>query len=247
VSNEKKSFILYQEYEQHFALLSNEDSGKLIKAIFEYNKTGNAPNLQPLPHMAFISMKSALDRDMEKYQNVVKQRSYAGKKSGEARAKKKTNGTKQTNVNSVERKQTNVNSVERKRTKLTDNENVNDNENENVNDNVNESVSVNVNESENVITHASVLDISLTKFINAFPNKKLDGELLPEHNIDKLINAINKSKFLKTSNNLGLKWMVEHYNEVVSGNYETFKNLEKDESQLEKARKRLQEEIPYAN
>ena len=44
----KSSFILYYEYEEQLSILSDEEMGKLIRAVFNYEKTGIVPNFDGL-------------------------------------------------------------------------------------------------------------------------------------------------------------------------------------------------------
>ena len=77
----KKSFLLYQDYEQHIALLTDEQAGKLLKAIFKFN-AGSVPDLDPVVHMAFSFIKSNLERDNEKYASMVERNKNNGLKGG---------------------------------------------------------------------------------------------------------------------------------------------------------------------
>lgn len=77
----KKSFILYQDYEQHIALLTDEQAGKLLKAIFLFNK-GRDPDLDPVVQMAFSFIKSNLERDNEKYKSIIERNKNNGLKGG---------------------------------------------------------------------------------------------------------------------------------------------------------------------
>ena len=128
---DKKSFVLYCDYKQHFSLLSPEDQGRLLMAIFSYVETGEEPELDAMPLMAFSFIRAQIDRDKASYRQTCKRRSEAGKKSGESRrAKAEENAqeeTQQTNVRCDEQK-------ERKETKRSDNDTDNDNENDNEND-----------------------------------------------------------------------------------------------------------------
>ena len=54
-NNKKDSFILYTEQIELFQELSDEQAGELIKGIFEYVKTGKAPEYTGMSKMAFIS------------------------------------------------------------------------------------------------------------------------------------------------------------------------------------------------
>jgi hypothetical protein len=132
---EKKSFVLYCDYKNHFSLLSPEDQGRLLMAIFDYVESGAEPQLEAMPLMAFSFIRAQLDRDLESYRETCKRRAEAGRRSGEARRAKaeenKQDGTKRTSVQCVQQ-------TEQEGTKRTDNDTVtvNVNENVNVNDNV---------------------------------------------------------------------------------------------------------------
>lgn len=105
----RNSFVLYQEQEEVIKKLSDEQAGKLYKAIFEYNRTGETPVLDFMLELIFTPIKQQLDRSTEKYQKALQQRSEAGKRSGESRRNKSNetnerseNRTKRTNVDFVE-------------------------------------------------------------------------------------------------------------------------------------------------
>jgi len=64
--NKKQSFILHQEYERHLELLSDEQKGKLLTAIFKYN-AGEEYELDQVSAMAFSFIKSDLDYNRKRY------------------------------------------------------------------------------------------------------------------------------------------------------------------------------------
>ena len=66
-SDDKKSFQLYNDYIDHFSLMSDEEAGKLIKAIFCYVNDLPCEELTGLPLMAFSFIRSQLKRDKDKY------------------------------------------------------------------------------------------------------------------------------------------------------------------------------------
>ena len=88
--NQKKSFVLYQDYQKHVEKLSDEDAGRLFKGIFTFIETGESPALSPVADMAFSFISAQLQRDLEKWQEVCKKRAEAGRKSGERRRAKRT-------------------------------------------------------------------------------------------------------------------------------------------------------------
>lgn len=76
-----KSFILFQEYKQNISLLSQSQKGDLLDAIFAYNE-GEKITLEPVVEMAFSFIKSDLDRNREKYQNIVERNKINGLRGG---------------------------------------------------------------------------------------------------------------------------------------------------------------------
>lgn len=123
---EKKSFVMYADYQKHIARLSDGDAGKLMKAIFAYVNGSDEVQLSPAADMAFSFIKERIDHDTEKWNAICQKRSEAGKKSGESRRSKQTR-TKRTSVPFVEQKQANGNKDKQTRTKRTENDNDNDN------------------------------------------------------------------------------------------------------------------------
>ena len=77
----RDSFVLYTKYSEQLELLSMEQRGELFTAIFEYMK-GNDPNIDGVVAMAFSFIKTQLDADAEKYEEVCRKRAEAGKKGG---------------------------------------------------------------------------------------------------------------------------------------------------------------------
>ena len=124
----KDSFILYTEQKEVIDKLTDEQAGKLIKAIYEYVSTGKLPKLDPLLDIAITPIKQNLDKNADKYEEVKKKRSEAGKIGAEIKKQKQA---KQANANFAKSKQANK----------AVNVNVNDNVNVNVNDNNNNNAS----------------------------------------------------------------------------------------------------------
>mgnify|MGYP004657340267 CR=1 FL=1 len=76
----KKSFILYADYIKHIGKLSDEDAGRLFKAIFDYVNEGKLPNLDGMAAMAFSFISNQLDNDLQKYEETCRKRSENVKK-----------------------------------------------------------------------------------------------------------------------------------------------------------------------
>jgi len=70
-TSQKNSFLLYLKSKEVFDMLSNEQAGELIKAIFEYEETGIFTSVDPVIKIAFIPIKQYLDVNTEKYERTV--------------------------------------------------------------------------------------------------------------------------------------------------------------------------------
>lgn len=79
---DKISFLIYLEYEEQFKLLNDEELGKLIRAIMNYEKNGEIPQLEGMLKMAFSFIKTRLDKDREKYKSKCEKNRENAKKGG---------------------------------------------------------------------------------------------------------------------------------------------------------------------
>ena len=86
----KDSFILYLEQKEIFETLSDNEAGKLMKAIFEYESTGQLPKLSKTLNLVFIPIKNALDRNRVKYEVQVEKNRENGKKGGRPKKAKES-------------------------------------------------------------------------------------------------------------------------------------------------------------
>lgn len=143
----KDSFILYTEQKEVIDKLTDEQAGKLIKAIYEYAETEKMPKLDTLLEIVIIPFKQNIDRNTNKWEEIKKKRSEAGKIGAEIKKQKQA---KQANVNFDKSKQANK----------AVNVNVNDNVNVNVNGNDN---------NDNVVVDDSCVD-GLQKILNFYEN-----------------------------------------------------------------------------
>lgn len=84
----KDSFLLYTEWGEQINKLSDEQAGLLIKSIFAYKDGKEVPSLDPMTEMCFSFLKSTIDRDAEKYDEICEKRREAGKKGGQANGSK---------------------------------------------------------------------------------------------------------------------------------------------------------------
>lgn len=73
----KDSFVLYTEYIEQIELLSMEQRGILLTAIFAYVSDAELPDMDGITKMAFAFIKSRIDKDTEKYAKTIEKRKEA--------------------------------------------------------------------------------------------------------------------------------------------------------------------------
>lgn len=125
--SQNKSFILYQEYQKNISILTQNQKGDLLDAIFSYNE-GIEIELDPIVKMAFSFIKSDLNRNKAKYQNIIERNKINGASGGRPKNPEKPKEPSGLFGNPEKPKET-----------LNDNDNGNDNVNkdDNKNDNLN--------------------------------------------------------------------------------------------------------------
>ena len=80
---EKDTFVFRKEWKDAISGLPDEVRLEIYEAIIEYGTTGKSSDLKPMAMLAFSFAKATLDRDAERYEEVKKRRSDAGKKHKE--------------------------------------------------------------------------------------------------------------------------------------------------------------------
>ncbi len=78
----KESFILFTENKEQVDMLTTEQAGILLKAIFCYTSDEPLPDMDPLTKMAFSFIRSAIDRTDDRYQRRVESNRENGKLGG---------------------------------------------------------------------------------------------------------------------------------------------------------------------
>lgn len=131
----KESFLLYNNFYEPLKCLTNEQLGRLFKAIFEFNING-IEEVEPDIQIAFVFIKNQINIDSKKYEEQCKKNAENGAKGGRP---KKANALKEnpTKPNGFENNPEKPNGFLENPTKpkKADNENDNDNDNDNENDN----------------------------------------------------------------------------------------------------------------
>lgn len=79
----KCGFLLYGEYEELLALLTDEECGRLFRGIFLYERTGEEPGgMTPTMKVIFTVIRLRLDANREKYRKRCERMRENGKKGG---------------------------------------------------------------------------------------------------------------------------------------------------------------------
>ncbi len=142
--------MLYTDYLEHIENLNDDQAGKLFKAILAYATDGSTPSFKGALSMAFSFIKVQLDRDFEKYNEIVEKRREAGRRGGQKRSE-------QSQAN-----QANANFVKQSQANQADNDNVNDTDNVTVNDT--DTVSV-INNNNTHTRDSQINKISFAEFV----------------------------------------------------------------------------------
>lgn len=88
----KKAFLLYYDYFEIISELSDEQAGKLLKAIYEFLVLETELKSDDgMLRIVWKQIKNNLNRDMEKYEKVIKEQEDKSKMGGIIRALKDGN------------------------------------------------------------------------------------------------------------------------------------------------------------
>ena len=85
VMADKKSFVMYRSWGAAIEKMSDEQAGKLIKAIYSLQENPEASTDDPAIEFVFEIIKEKMIEDTEAYEATCRRRSEAGKKGNEAR------------------------------------------------------------------------------------------------------------------------------------------------------------------
>ena len=124
MAENKKSFVMYADWQHTVKELTDEEAGKILKHLLSYVNDENPILEDRILKLVFEPIKLQLKRDLQKYELIKEKRSEAGRQgglaSGESRSKDKQ--TEANEANASQPKQTEANEA------------VNDNVTVNVND-----------------------------------------------------------------------------------------------------------------
>ena len=100
MAREKVSLVLPYDFEDVFTSLTIDEAGRLIRAIYAYERRGEEPDFSDSPFLLFTwktHVKHVIDRNVKKYQEVCEKRKVAGSKGGKASGESRK--TKQNEAN----------------------------------------------------------------------------------------------------------------------------------------------------
>lgn len=140
-----KGFVLFYDYRQHLSLLSDEERGQLLMALFDYGESGTEPELTGMALMAFSFIRSQMDKDRDKYIETCQKRSRAGKQGG--RPPKTSENTDETPESKENHEDSDENNGKQKKQMVFDESNEKQN---NPNTNTNKKTKTNTNTNTNV-------------------------------------------------------------------------------------------------
>jgi len=107
----KSSFVLYHDIREPVEMLTDEERGKLFSAILNYSEYGEQPAFSGALQMAFAFIRTALDRDAEKWEGKRQKRVESGRlggiRSGEARRQHEANEANASNLKQTKQNQAN--------------------------------------------------------------------------------------------------------------------------------------------
>ena len=229
----KDSFILYDEYSAHIELLSMEQRGVLLTAIFAYRNDEEPPEMDNAVAMLFSVIKAQFERDNEKYQATCAKRRAAGCMGGAPRgnqnAKKQPNQTKQANAyNGKNAGNTNAcgggQDVQKqpKQAKQPDN----DNEHDNVHDIKEKSTYVlkkKSTETDGRTDEEIKRKKAQAEFFALYPEIGIDNYSAADYaeiDFELLARRFEESAFLRTRQSFS--WICSNYRKIAVGEYKDF-------------------------
>lgn len=94
---DNKSFLVYKDWEEYLETVTDEEAGRLFRALFAYAKRAEETRFEGALRMLFTMMRNTLDRDGKKWEDICEARSE-GRRNSE-----KTKVTEVTKVNDTEK------------------------------------------------------------------------------------------------------------------------------------------------
>lgn len=219
-----KAILIHLDYDETFHLLSDEDAGILIKAIFDYEARKTEPEFDNLVlTVVFKQIKSFLDSNRARYKDVCKKRSENAKKRWESLTKAEEDSQDMQMHTTTGNTNTNTN------TNSNENSNVNSNENVCVKEKEKTAASEKTDEAvgEKISEHTNTLKTPYGEFFNVYLTAEEHTRLkqkLPD--ADMRIDSL--SAYMKASG----KIYADHYAQLL--NWKLYENISPAEKKAQK-------------
>lgn len=123
----RKSFVVYTDLDVSLASFSNAEVGAIFRAMLTYADTGRETDLSDREAVAFGFIKAQMDRDFDKYDEIVEKR-----KAAVAAREEKKSKSNQMISNDIKSNQMISSATDNDTVTVTDTDTENENENVNV-------------------------------------------------------------------------------------------------------------------
>lgn len=90
---DNKTFMVYKEWEEYLKMLTDEEAGRIFRALFAFAGRGEEADFSGSAAMLFAVMKNCLERDGKKWEDVCAAHSHKKTKRAD-----KSNETDETNA-----------------------------------------------------------------------------------------------------------------------------------------------------
>lgn len=78
----KDSFVIYTKYDEQISLLSDEQAGRLFKALIRYKMGNSLPKMDAVTNMIFSVIRQQIDFENQKYDELRERNKRNGEKGG---------------------------------------------------------------------------------------------------------------------------------------------------------------------
>jgi hypothetical protein len=79
MAEDKRTIVVYSDWQENFESLSDEEAGRLIKHFFKYVNDEDPVPVDRITEISFIPLKNALKRDLKKWELELERRSINGR------------------------------------------------------------------------------------------------------------------------------------------------------------------------
>lgn len=210
MAENKKSIVIYSDWQSIFEQLDDVEAGKLIKHFFNYVNDKNPQLEDRLLKMAFEPMKLQLKRDLSKWEQTKLRRSEAGKKGGLKSGETRKNEANEANASFVKQNEAN--------------EAVTVNDTVTVNVNVTDIISndINLKEKEFQISKNDIFSSELLQSHQWIETVSMQNRITPEQ-IPKWIGDFNKKLISELDTKISKKEYASHFSRWLPGEILKFK------------------------